>query len=137
MKIGELWVTIKRGPKPWRWLDSTRDLQRDAFGLDPDRDVGNPAGQAQRVQENFVAAVVELVELLNEVKWKYWSHEEPWVRRDHVLKEGVDVLHFLGNIFVAFGVTDDELWEAYREKQRENYDRQARKYVSKQAEEME
>ena len=119
----------------WKWLESTRDLQRDAFGLDPDRDVNDQAGQARRVLENFTPAVVELVELLNEVKWKYWSHEAPWARRDRVLKEGVDVMHFLGNIFVAFGITDEELWEAYQEKQQENYERQRRKYVSAQAEE--
>lgn len=119
----------------WRWLASTRDLQREAFDRDPDRDKDNVPGQAQRVLENFVAVVVEMVELLNEVKWKYWSHEEPWVRRDRVLKEAVDVAHFLANILVAIGVTDDEWEEAYREKQAENRQRQIDRYVSEQAKE--
>lgn len=120
---------------PWRWLESTRDLQRDAFGIDPDRDRNWPARQAERVKENFIAAIVELVEMLNEVKWKYWSHEEPWVRREKVLAEAVDVAHFLANILVSIQVTDDEWEEAYRAKQEENRERQRRKYVSKQAEE--
>lgn len=125
----------KTNEPDWKWLESTRALQRDAFGLDPRLMESNPTEQARSVKENFVAAVVELVELLNEVKWKYWSHEEPWVRRERVLKEAVDVCHFIGNILVAVGITDEEYEEAYREKQRENAERQRRKYVSAQAEE--
>lgn len=117
----------------WRWLESTRALQREAFGRDPDRDVGVPHRMARRVRENILAAIVELVEMLNEVKWKYWSHEPAWVRRDRVLKEAVDVNHFIGNALVAVGITDEEYEEAYRAKQEENRARQLRKYVSKQA----
>lgn len=119
----------------WRWLASTRELQREAFGLDPDRDSDNVPAQATRVKDNVLAAIVELVEMLNEVKWKYWSHEEPWVRRERVLKEAVDVNHFVGNALVAVGVTDEEYEEAYRAKQLENYARQRRQYVSEQAKE--
>jgi dimeric dUTPase (all-alpha-NTP-PPase superfamily) len=121
--------------RPWRWLESTRDLQREAFGLDPDELHDDPDGQARTVKENVLAAIVELVELLDEVKWKYWSHEEAWVRRDRVLKEAVDVGHFLGNILVGVGITDDEYEEAYQTKQQENRDRQENSYVSRQAEE--
>lgn len=119
----------------WQWLESTRDLQRVAFDLDPDRDRENIAGQAIRVKDNVLAAVVELVEMLNEVKWKYWSHEDPWVRRERVLKEAVDVGHFIANALVAIGVTDEEYWKAYQDKQLENIQRQIDKYVSAQAEE--
>lgn len=121
----------------WRWLESTAELQRVAFGLDPRMAYNNPTEQARSVKENVLAAVVELVEVLNEVKWKYWSHEDPWVRRDRVLKEVVDVHHFTGNMLVALGVTDEEYEEAYQKKQRENIERQRAKYVSAQAEEKE
>lgn len=115
----------------WSWLESTRRLQREAFGLDPTpREV---ADQAASVKDNVLAAVVELVEMLNEVKWKYWSHEEPWVRRDRVLKEAVDVNHFVANALVAVGVTDEEYEEAYRAKQEENRQRQIEKYQSRQS----
>lgn len=117
----------------WKWLRSTRDLQRDSFGLDPRMMAGNPTEQARSVKENVLAAIVEMVEMLNEVKWKYWSHEEPWVRRERVLKEAVDVNHFVGNALVAVGVTDEEYEEAYQAKQQENMERQRRKYVSQQA----
>lgn len=119
----------------WKWLGSTYALQRDVYGLDPDEYHDWPAGMAASVKDNVLATVVELVELLNEVKWKYWSHEEAWVRRDRVLKEAVDVMHFLGNILTTVGVTDEEFWEAYREKQDENRQRQIDRYVSEQAKE--
>lgn len=119
----------------WRWLDSTVRLQREAFGFDLDEMHDDAEAQAAAVKENILAAIVELVEMLNEVKWKYWSHEEPWVRRDRVLKEAVDVNHFVGNALASVGITDDEYEEAYRAKQQENRDRQKRKYVSQQAEE--
>jgi hypothetical protein len=117
----------------WEWLRSTVELQRDAYGFEVDDIPGHAAREAPVVKENALAAIVELVELLGEVKWKYWSHEEPWVRRGAVLEEAVDVMHFLANILTAIGVSDDELWEAYRAKQQRNRDRQAAKYVSRQA----
>lgn len=103
------------------------------FNLDPDEYHDWPDGMAAAVKDNVLAAMVELVELLNEVKWKYWSHEEAWVRRDRVLKEAVDVNHFIGNILCAVGITDDEYEAAYRAKQEENRQRQRDKYVSAQA----
>lgn len=117
----------------WKWLESTRALQREAFDLDPDQDIGNPAAQALRVKDNVLAAMVELIELLNEVKWKYWSHEEAWVRRERILSEAVDVNHFVGNILVALGITDDEYERAYQAKQIVNRERQRVKYIAAQA----
>lgn len=119
----------------WRWLESTVELQRDVYGLDPDEYHYDPDGMATAVKENVLALIVEAVELLNEVKWKYWSHEEPWVRRARVLKEAVDIGHFQANILTAIGVTDQEYWEAYQAKQQENRDRQEQRYVSEQAKE--
>jgi hypothetical protein len=94
----------------WRWLESTARLQAESFGFDASRhDVQT---QAWHIKENFVAA---------------------WVRRDKVLEEAVDVAHFLGNVLVEIGVTDDEWEEAYQAKQEENRERQRRKYESKQS----
>lgn len=110
----------------WRWLDSTRHLQREAYGFDVDTlDV---SGQAWHVKENVLPLVDEAMEVLHEVKWKYWSHDEPFVHRDEVLKECVDVGHFLANILVAIRVGDDEWEAAYQAKQAENRRRQAEGY---------
>jgi dimeric dUTPase (all-alpha-NTP-PPase superfamily) len=75
--------------------------------------------------------VVELAgEVPREFHWKYWSKADPFVNRERVRDELVDVLHFVGNILVSIGVTDDELEEAYREKQEINRQRQLDRYVA-------
>lgn len=116
----------------WRWLDSTVRLQREAYGHEPSSD---PARQAASVRENVLALIVEATELLDNVKWKYWAHEPAWVRRDEVLKESVDIGHFHANINTAVAILDDEYWEAYREKQRVNRQRQLEGYTSRSAKE--
>lgn len=74
------------------------------------------------------------MELLGEVPrefhWKYWSHARPFFNRARILEEIVDVLHFLANVLVAIGVTDDELEEAYQLKQAENRRRQLDGYIA-------
>jgi hypothetical protein len=110
-------------PVPWRWLSSTRDLQRVAYGDDDYPKSGEAL--ADSVMMNHTALVVELGEAMKEVGWKPWITENRgWVNRDAYVKELVDVGHFLANLLVAVGVTDGE-WEAlYRAKQEINLQRQ-------------
>jgi len=106
----------------WKWLESTKKLQREAYGFDAD--AMTVEERAQSVKENVLALVDEAMEVLHEVKWKYWSHDEPFVHRDFVRNECVDVGHFLANILVAIGVTDEEWERAYQWKQDVNRARQ-------------
>jgi hypothetical protein len=115
-------------PRPieWRWLASTRVLQREAFG----DDVWPKEGEAlaTSVIENVTSLVAELSEMLHEVGWKPWATPRGWINRDAFVGELVDVGHFLANLLVAAGVTDAE-WEArYRMKQAVNLERQRRGY---------
>ncbi len=110
----------------WRWLESTAKLQREAYGFDASR-LG-VRGQATSVKENVLPLVDEAMEVLHEVSWKYWAHDEPFVNRDQVLAECVDLAHFLGNILVAIGVNDAEWEAAYRGKQEINRQRQLEGY---------
>lgn len=88
------------------------------------------------MKENLLAAAVELMgEVPREFHWKYWSHTEPFINRDRVLDELVDVLHFIANMLVAIGVTDDELEAAYQNKQAINRYRQREKYIASQGKE--
>ena len=118
-----------------QWLDETRKLQLEAYGNDLD----SIEGQDLRtyLTWNHSAAVIELGELLEEVRWKPWA---VWEEGDPVIpdrrafvSEAVDVLHFVANMLCAGGVTDDELDAAYRKKMQTNRDRQLRKggYQSK------
>jgi hypothetical protein len=114
----------------WKWLDSTYYLQRDTYGYDLDAlaigarpDVSDDRfvdTLAKYIDWNVTAAVQELAEVREEFSWKPWATDEPFVNRDRVLNEVVDVLHFLGNILVGMGVNDKELVAAYCAKQKKN-----------------
>ncbi len=108
------------------WLASTVELQGAAYGF-----IARPTdakATSRSIRENVLALIVEAVELLDNVSWKFWAHDEPFVDRDKVIKEAVDGMHFLANILVSVGATDTEFWAAYREKQALNLERQIRGY---------
>lgn len=109
--------------RTWRWLDSTYDLQRRVYGhvLPMPENTNELADYAQ---VNLFAAIDEIMEMAGEVGWKPWATPRGWVRREHLMKEGVDTLHFIANVLCAAGVSDDEFWEAYRAKQTTNARRQ-------------
>lgn len=112
--------------REWTWLGSTEKLQREAYGHDPSR--LTIAQRARSIRENILPLIVEAVELLDNVSWKYWAHDEPFVDRDEVLKEAVDIGHFQANILNDAGISEEEYWTAYREKQALNLERQIRGY---------
>ena len=70
--------------------------------------------------------MIEVAEISGEFAWKPWAVDHPFINRDALLEEIVDVNHFLGNMLVYLGVTDSEYEAAYRRKQAINRDRQAR-----------
>jgi len=111
----------------WRWLESTRELQEEAYGktfhghVDPDE-------FADAIVMNHSALVVELGEFMNEVGWKDWSTPRGWVNRDAAVGELVDVAHFLANLLVRLNVTDDEWEQRYQAKQDVNRNRQRSGY---------
>lgn len=109
--------------KSWRWVDSTYALQRNVYGhtlpMQPNTDE-----LADYVQMNLFAAVDEVMEMAGEVGWKPWASPRGWIRPQHIMKEAVDVLHFIANVLCAAGISDDEFWEAYRAKQTVNSERQ-------------
>jgi hypothetical protein len=111
----------------WRWLESTRRLQREAYGKDFSLP-HDPDVFADAILENHSALVVELGEFMNEVGWKPWATPRGWVNRDAAVGELVDVAHFLANLLVRLDVTDDEWEERYRAKQAVNRARQANGY---------
>lgn len=109
--------------RSWRWIDSTYALQRDVYGhVLPMRP--NTDELANYAQVNLFAAVDEIMEMAGEIGWKPWASPRGWIRPQHVMKEAVDVLHFIANVLCAAGISDDEFWEAYRAKQATNTRRQ-------------
>jgi dimeric dUTPase (all-alpha-NTP-PPase superfamily) len=71
------------------------------------------------------AVVQELAELREEFSWKPWATDKPFANRERILEEAVDAAHFLGNILIGLGISDNEWEQAYRQKQEMNRRRAA------------
>jgi dimeric dUTPase (all-alpha-NTP-PPase superfamily) len=75
------------------------------------------------IQKEVLAMISELSEVLDEVNFKWWKNPQPL--DDTALKgELVDVLHFFVSMCLKSGMSADELFALYREKNKENFDRQ-------------
>jgi dimeric dUTPase (all-alpha-NTP-PPase superfamily) len=114
----------------WSWLTSTLDLQTVTYGYDYAS--MDTEALAEYLTWNKFAADQELAEAAVEWSWAPWASDKPFVNRERVRNELIDVLHFVGNMLTALGVTDAELAEAYARKQQINRDRVASKSYSKQ-----
>lgn len=115
------------------WLHETQKLQEETYHLDLDHFASTPSSNVDKIVNlidyisiNVTAAIHELVELQSETSWKPWQMDAPYAHRDQIRGEAVDVLHFVANILMAIGVTDEELNEAYLAKMQINRDRQNR-----------
>ena len=106
----------------WSWLEETRILQIDAYDADPALLKGDEL--ADFVVWNHTALIDELSEFLAEVQWKPWSKVRGGVNRDAAIGELIDVAHFLANLAVAMGCTDEEWEYRYKEKMALNAKRQ-------------
>jgi len=119
-----------RGEGRWRWLESTVALQREAYGFEwTGREPVSSVTDS--LKGNLLAAIIELGEVSREFSWKYWAHDAPYVNRESMIGEIVDVGHFIANMLIAVGCTDEEWEEAYQEKQLINRERQKRGYSAK------
>lgn len=113
----------------WKWLESTRLLQEQAFGYTFPME-----GKTftDYVTWNSTAIVAELGEMLAECPgqkiWVDEAHRGDF-NRGPMIKELVDMCHFVANILVGLGVTDEEWEAAYTRKQQINRDRMASGYT--------
>jgi hypothetical protein len=80
---------------------------------------------------NMLAVDDELAEMRQAISWKPWQHDAPYADREEIVKEAVDVLHFVANIIVAAGGTDEILDKFYIEKMERNKKRQLNGYKVK------
>jgi dimeric dUTPase (all-alpha-NTP-PPase superfamily) len=75
------------------------------------------------IQKQTLAMLSELAELLDEVNFKWWKNKKPV--NEHALKEElVDILHFFVSMCLSAGLTPEELYTIYKEKNAENFRRQ-------------
>jgi hypothetical protein len=114
------------------WLGQTRRLQKDAYSVDysvlnSDRPE-NLNQLIEYIRWNMLAIDDELAEVRKAISWKPWQHDDPYADRKEIVKECVDVLHFVANILCAAGATDEELDAEYLAKMQKNADRQKKGY---------
>ena len=75
------------------------------------------------MQKEVLAMISELSEVLDEVNFKWWKNPKPL--DDAALKgELVDVLHFFVSMCLKSGMSAEELFDLYKAKNQENFDRQ-------------
>ena len=75
------------------------------------------------MQQEVLAMLSELSEVLDEVNFKWWKNKKP-LDTDALRGELVDILHFFVSMCIRSGMDADELFARYIEKNKENFDRQ-------------
>ena len=68
----------------------------------------------------------EVVELDEELLWKWWSKDEIDIQNIRV--ELIDILHFLVSAMICSGLTPEKVYDIYRQKHAVNLNRQDRGY---------
>lgn len=107
------------------WLETQDSYQRRSYGLNLAK--MSEEERLKYIDEMLKAAILEIGEAFNEFSWKSWASNQ-FLNRDALVGEGIDVLFFMANVFVALGVTSDELDRRYRGKMAINTLRQSNGY---------
>ena len=75
------------------------------------------------VQKGVIALIAELIEVVNEVNYKWWKNPFE-IDKSKLKEEMIDVLHFYISTCMKIGITPDEVLELYKAKTTENKLRQ-------------
>lgn len=75
------------------------------------------------LQKLIIALSGELSEVANEINYKWWKTQKP-TNWDNVREELSDVLHFFVAMCIHAGLSAEDLYEAYKQKNAENIKRQ-------------
>lgn len=86
-----------------------------------DRHLDYPA--SEWIQKEALALMVELGEVLEETRFKWWKNPQP-MDPDRLQEELVDVLHFFISMCLDAGMDAETLYQGYLKKNRENFRRQ-------------
>lgn len=75
------------------------------------------------IQKEILAIISELSEVLDEVNFKWWKDPQE-INQERLTEEIVDVLHFFVSMCLKAGIEPEQLYEAYINKNKENFARQ-------------
>lgn len=73
-------------------------------------------------KDMILGAIDELCECLREIPWKPWKKKQEY-HEERFKEEIVDLLHFLVNLSLSAGMSSDELFERYCNKNKINHER--------------
>lgn len=79
-------------------------------------------------KEIVICLFSELSEILNWINWKHWKKKRYPINELEVKYELIDVMHFTLTLMLLYKMTPAEVFSMYIIKNRENHDRQERKY---------
>ena len=71
----------------------------------------------------------EIIELDEELLWKWWSKDE--IDLQNIRVELIDILHFLVSAMICAGLTADKVFDVYQQKHAVNFNRQDTGYSIK------
>lgn len=75
------------------------------------------------IQKETLAMLSELAELIDEVNFKWWKNPKE-IDETKIKGELIDILHFFMSMCLKMGMTAEEVYNIYVEKNKENFDRQ-------------
>ncbi len=78
------------------------------------------------IQKRSLALIDEVGEVLREANYKWWKNPKP-KDEQNIKEELVDVLHFLIGMCIDAGMTAEEMYKIYLNKNEENHKRQTGK----------
>lgn len=114
------------------------DMLRDVFRMQMElnRRIGvRPPEMTEEEQQTWTlnycrAMSQELAELTDSVPWKWWAKYQEFDLQNARV-EAVDLLHFLVSIMQVLGMTADDVYRLYLQKNEVNFKRQDSGYVEK------
>lgn len=106
-------------------LAAQKRLQEESFGFN--FDTMTDEEKITFITWNTLAMTDELHEALAETGWKPWASSKH-INRKEFVGELIDALHFLANLFVVVGASEEEILERYKAKRDVNAKRQAEGY---------
>lgn len=90
------------------------------------KDVRLAEDKTMRLCRNIIVEAVELLDSFNWKEHKVWREDA--IDRDNILVELVDILHYVSEIALNWGIAPGHLMAAFRAKAMENISRQRRGY---------
>lgn len=82
----------------------------------------------RQTMEMLHAITCEIGEISDEINWKPWKSQRKDVDLDALYTELMDVVHFILEICLMWGMTADDIFKFYEAKNQINHERQDKNY---------